>query len=229
MGFDIFTLIWEAGLLVQLVLVALVLASAFSWAIIAYKWRVLSGAAEDSEAFVEVYHEKHLDFVYDLAQDLDRSPLAVIFLATCAEMKPGDPGTGMVSALERIELRRISKRLAWTAAAEAQRLERGMAFLATTGSSAPFVGLFGTVIGIIQAFQSIAESGSASLAVVAPGIAEALIATAVGLLAAIPATIFYNIFVARIDNIRAEIDLFCEEFAEDVAKLGTGVAPRGAR
>ena len=227
MGFDIFTLIWQAGLLVQLVLVSLVLASAFSWGIIGYKWRELAGAAEDSEAFVEIYHEKHSDVVYDLARDLDRSPIAVIFLATCAEMKPNEPAGGLASSPDQAELRRISKHLSWTAAAESQRLERGMAFLATTGSSAPFVGLFGTVIGIIQAFQGIAESGSASLAVVAPGIAEALIATAMGLLAAIPATIFYNIFVARIDNVRADIDLFCEELTEDLATLQTGIAPRG--
>ena len=104
----------------------------------------------------------------------------------------------------------------------AYRLERGLPFLATTGNSAPFIGLFGTVIGIIQAFQGIAAAGSASLAIVAPGIAEALIATAAGLVAAIPASIFYNNFAARIDEIRASIDLFQQEFSEDLTRMGTG-------
>ncbi len=215
-GFDIFALVWGASLLVKLVLVVLVLLSAISWAIIVYKYRELSGADEDSEAFLEVYHEKPLDLAYQAARDLDRSPLVMIFLATCADLK-ADPSRD-------IEQRRIVKRMSWMAATEAHRLERGLAFLATTGNSAPFIGLFGTVIGIIQAFQGIAAAGSASLAVVAPGIAEALIATAVGLVAAIPASIFFNVFAARIDEIRAAIELFQEEFAEDLARLGPGGA-----
>ncbi len=212
MGFDILALVWGASLLVKLVLVVLVVFSATSWAIIVFKYRELNGADEDSEAFLEVYHEKPLELAYEAARDLDRSPLAMIFLATCADLK--SEGTGAV------EQRRISKRMAWMAANEGHRLERGLAFLATTGNSAPFIGLFGTVIGIIQAFQGIAAAGSASLAVVAPGISEALIATAAGLVAAIPASIFFNIFAARIDETRASIDLFQEEFAEDLTRLG---------
>ncbi len=219
MGFDIFALVWGASLLVKLVLVVLVVFSATSWAIIVFKWRELKGATEDSEAFLEVYHEKPLEIAYDAARELDRSPLAMIFLATCADLKPNEPGHVTVQASEK---RRIVKRLLWMAATEGHRLERGLSFLATTGNSAPFIGLFGTVIGIIQAFQGIAAAGSASLAVVAPGIAEALIATAVGLFAAIPASIFYNIFAASIDEIQASIDLFQEEFAEDLARIGPG-------
>jgi biopolymer transport protein TolQ len=218
-GFDIFALVWGAGLLVKLVLVVLVLLSATSWAIILYKWRELKGATQDSEAFLEVYHEKPLEVAYDAARELDRSPLAMIFLATCADLKPN--GLGQV-AVQASEQRKITKRLSWMAATEGHRLERGLSFLATTGNSAPFIGLFGTVIGIIQAFQGIAAAGSASLAVVAPGIAEALIATAMGLLAAIPASIFYNIFSAGIDEVRGSIDLFQEEFAEDIARIGPG-------
>jgi biopolymer transport protein TolQ len=130
-------------------------------------------------------------------------------------------GAGLthLSQLDARQVRSVTKRLSWTAVHEAQRLERGIPFLATTGSSAPVIGLFGTVIGIIQAFQGIAVTGSASLAVVAPGIAEALIATAVGLLAAIPATIFYNLFAGRIDSIGASIDLFSGEFEEDLQRM----------
>ena len=222
MGFDIFALVWGAGLLVKLVLVVLVLMSATSWAIILFKSRELKGATQDSEAFLEVYHEKPLEIAYDAARELDRSPLAMIFLATCADLKPNGLGEVAVQAAEQ---RRIPKRLAWMAVTEGHRLERGLSFLATTGNSAPFIGLFGTVIGIIQAFQGIAAAGSASLAVVAPGIAEALIATAAGLLAAIPASIFYNIFSAGTDEVRSSIDLFQDEFTEDLARIGPG-SPR---
>jgi biopolymer transport protein TolQ len=211
-GFDIFALVWGASLLVKLVLVVLVVFSATSWAIILYKYRELNGADQDSEAFLEVYHDRPLDRAYHAVRGLDRSPLTMIFLATCADLKSDAGG--------EVEQRRIVRRMSWMAANEGHRLERGLSFLATTGNSAPFIGLFGTVIGIIQAFQGIAAAGSASLAVVAPGIAEALIATAAGLVAAIPASIFFNIFAARIDEIRAGVDLFQEEFAEDLARLG---------
>jgi biopolymer transport protein TolQ len=224
-GFDILDLVWGAGLLVKLVLLVLVVMSATSWAIIVFKWRELNGATEDSEAFLEVYHEKPFERAYEAARNLDRSPLAMIFLATCADLKPHDrSGHALAPGAVGVEQRRIAKRLAWMASTEGHRLERGLSFLATTGNSAPFIGLFGTVVGIIQAFEAIAAAGSASLAVVAPGIAEALIATAVGLLAAIPASIFYNIFAARIDETRAAIELFQEEFAEDLARMGPGGA-----
>jgi biopolymer transport protein TolQ len=116
-------------------------------------------------------------------------------------------------------LRQLSRSIEWGAAAQARRLERGLPFLATTGSTAPFIGLFGTVIGIIAAFQSIGEAGQASLSVVGPGIAEALVATAVGLLAAIPAMMAYNAFGGRIDGILAMLDRFSSQFQEDIKQL----------
>jgi biopolymer transport protein TolQ len=212
-SFDLLDLVFEAGPIVQLVLLLLALMSVVSWAIIATKWRELAGAAKDSEAFLDVYHSRSLEECYDAARGLRRGPLAVIFLAVRAELarqvQRGGAERGPVA---------VRGQLSWAAAKETQRLERGLSFLATTGSSAPFIGLFGTVIGIIQAFQGIAEAGSASLAVVAPGIAEALIATAIGLLAAIPATIFYNLFVGRVDAINASIELFAGELEEDVGR-----------
>jgi biopolymer transport protein TolQ len=114
----------------------------------------------------------------------------------------------------------VSRQIAWVTTQEALRLESRLALLATVGSATPFVGLFGTVIGIINAFTGIGASGSASLAVVAPGIAEALIATAIGLFAAIPATIFYNIFVARLRDLQEAIRLFASELESDVARFG---------
>jgi biopolymer transport protein TolQ len=223
-GFDILALVWGASLLVKLVLLLLAVFSAVSWAIILFKWRELSGATEDSEAFVEIYHQNPPARVYEDARELDRSPLAVVFLATFSDLKPIQQHGVAAVPLEGVELRRVSQRLRWMASSEGHRLERGLSFLATTASSAPFIGLFGTVIGIIQAFQGIAAAGNASLAVVAPGIAEALIATAIGLLAAIPAAIFYNIFVADVAELQSSIELFRVEFSEDLARMGTGAS-----
>lgn len=228
---DVITLIFQAGLVVQLVLLLLAVLSVVSWAIIAFKWRELRAADEDSEAFLEVYREEGLASANEAAQLLERSPLASLFLAGCDELRrppgrseqaaaPGAGGAGSaVGVLDGETLRHVSKRLAWTQAQEVHRLERGLSFLATTGSSAPFIGLFGTVVGIINSFQGIAASGSASLAVVAPGIAEALIATAVGLLAAIPASVFYNYFATHIGEISSAIELFADDFEGDLGQI----------
>jgi biopolymer transport protein TolQ len=218
---DAIDLIFQAGLIVQLVLLLLALMSVGSWAIIAFKWRELRGADQDSDAFLEVYRDEGFGAAYKVARPLDRSPLALQFLVGCEELQrlAQRAGQSAPRALDSETLRRVGKRLSWTQAQELHRLERGLSFLATTGSSAPFIGLFGTVIGIITSFQGIAASGSASLAVVAPGIAEALIATAVGLLAAIPASIFYNYFVAHIGEIASAIELFGDEFEGDLGQL----------
>jgi biopolymer transport protein TolQ len=225
---DSLSLIWQASWLVQLVLLLLVLLSVFSWAIILVKWRELRRAEQDSEAFLEVYQEGSLDAAYQVARDLDRSPLASIFLTAYGELnrvlrlsgKPQD------AALSQSQVHALTRQIGWSASREGLRLERGLSFLATTGSSAPFIGLFGTVIGIIDAFQGIGRAGSASLAVVAPGIAEALIATAMGLFAAIPATVFYNYFVGEQRRLTAAIDLFAADCEGDL--LRHAGAPEGA-
>jgi len=218
---DAMSLIWQASWLVQLVLLFLVLMSVVSWAIIFVKWRELRRAEQDSEAFLEVYQEGSLDAAYQLARDLDRSPLAAVFLAGYGELnrmaRHADGG------LTDNQSEALARQIGWSASREGLRLERGLTFLATTGSSAPFIGLFGTVIGIIDAFQGIARTGSASLAVVAPGIAEALIATAVGLLAAIPATIFYNYFVGELRGLSAATDLFAADCEGDLLKQAARV------
>ncbi len=215
---DALELIYEASLLVQAVIVLLVLLSVFSWAIILYKARELSRAEQDSEAFLEVYHEGSLEEAYDAARHLDGSPLAAVFVAAYGELKRLARASGRSVALDDSMVEALARRASWTGAREARRLERGLTFLATTGSAGPFIGLFGTVIGIIDAFQGIGRSGSASLAVVAPGIAEALIATAVGLFAAIPATIFYNQFVGKLRGITSSIDLFTAEYEGDLRR-----------
>ncbi len=233
---DALSLIWQASWIVQLVILLLVLLSVVSWTIIAFKWRELRRAGQDSEAFLEVYHEGSLDAAYEAARDLDRSPLSTVFLATYGEINriARYSGRSGPSALEPGQAQALGRHIGWTGSREVLRLEGGLSFLATTGSAAPFIGLFGTVIGIINAFQGIGRAGSASLAVVAPGIAEALIATAIGLFAAIPATIFYNHFVGQLRGITAAIDLFASEFEADLGRMaGSGSSadtpPRAAR
>jgi biopolymer transport protein TolQ len=218
-GLDALSLVWQASWLVQLVLLCLVLLSIFSWAIILFKSRELRRAQQDSEAFLEVYHEGSLEQAFDAARDLDHSPLSAVFLSAHGELRRLARASGKTHAPTRANVEVLARNLGWTGSRESLRLERGFGFLATTGSAAPFIGLFGTVIGIINAFQSIGQAGSASLAVVAPGIAEALIATAVGLFAAIPATIFYNIFVGRLRGLTAAIDLFVAEYEGDLRRM----------
>ncbi len=221
MSFDVFGLIFQAGPIVKLVLFILFAFSLVSWAIILSKWKEVRGATQDSEAFLEIYHERPFNEAYEAAKELDRSPVATVFVSVCDEMGrlARRSGGSSIHDLDATQTRWVHKQLAWAATREAQLLERGLSFLATTGSSAVYIGLFGTVIGIIQAFQGIAQTGNASLAVVAPGIAEALIATAVGLFAAIPANIFYNHFSAGIDKIVQLMEHFASEFEEDIKFL----------
>ncbi|MFQ5417511.1 MAG: MotA/TolQ/ExbB proton channel family protein [Myxococcota bacterium] len=219
---DVLSLLWQASWMVQLVILVLTLLSVVSWTIIAFKGRELRRAEQDSEAFLQVYHDGSLDAAFEAARDLDRSPLSNIFLAAYSEMNrlarfTGKKGTAAVVEAAHIEA--LASHIKWSGSDEELRLERGLNFLATTGSAAPFIGLFGTVIGIINAFQNIGMSGSASLAVVAPGIAEALIATAIGLFAAIPATIFYNYFLGDLRTLHAAIDLFSSEYEGDLRRL----------
>ena len=230
MSLDLLQLVWEASWLVQIVILLLILASVISWAAILFKWRELRGAEQDSEAFLEVYHEGSWRQSLDAARDVDRAPLAAMFLSAHQELlrisKYRAPG--QKDRLDDRERRNVARQIAWSASQQGVRLEKRLSFLATTGSSAPFVGLFGTVVGIIDAFADIAAAGSASLAVVAPGIAEALIATAVGLLAAIPATIFYNTFVARLRELHEAISLFGAELEEDAVFALVEQSGRGA-
>jgi biopolymer transport protein TolQ len=217
-SFDLISLILQAGLIVKLVLLVLVGFSLTSLTIIVTKWWELRAADQDSEAFLEVYRREGFSQAYDAARHLDRSPLAVVFLATGDELN-GARARLLGTRRTDVVLKELERSIAWTASGQARRLERGMPFLATTGSSAPFIGLFGTVVGIIAAFQSIGQAGQASLAVVGPGIAEALVATAVGLLAAIPATIAYNTYAARIDSIVSMLDRFTDQFEEDLGRI----------
>lgn len=215
---DVTDLVFQAGLIVQLVLVVLLASSIGSWAIILSKWRELRNARQDSEAFLEVYHSDSLEASVEAARHLGGSSLSLVFLSACNEMSRVTQGQDEVDlkTLDAQQRRSLRKAIAWAADRERWRLERGLPFLGTVGSSAPFVGLFGTVVGIITTFQSIGRAGSASLAVVGPGMAEALVATGVGLLAAIPATIAYNAFATRLDSLDSSLNLYAEELVEDL-------------
>ncbi|MAE97151.1 MAG: hypothetical protein CL910_21080 [Deltaproteobacteria bacterium] len=228
---DLFDLVWQASGVVQLVMLLLVVASIMSWAAIAFKWRELSGAEQDSEGFLDTYHEGGLARAYDAARQLERSPLSAVYLTAHSELQKFSryAGRNEEEGLDDDQLHRIHHQIAWVSAQEELRLESRLSFLATVGSASPFVGLFGTVIGIINAFTGIGATGSASLAVVAPGIAEALIATAIGLFAAIPATIFYNLFVARLRELHAAIQLFEDELLADLKRTGVEAALAPAR
>ena len=202
---NVLHLILQAGGVVKLVLMILLVFSFVSWAIIVYKHRVLSLAAKQSEAFVKAFRaarsSRETKELVTAAKGLEASPLANVFLSVQAEG----------SRSSREEIRRALKRYATL---EAVILESHLTFLATTGSTTPFIGLFGTVWGIMNAFRSIGAAGSASLAVVAPGIAEALVTTAAGLAAAIPAVIAYNYYLSRTRRMIIEIDDFLEELLE---------------
>ena len=202
MGSDtVLTLIFKAGLVVKFVLLVLLFFSIISWAIVFYKQRLLSKVEKESAQFHNAFlKSRQWDDLYKSTKRLMLSPLANLFRAAYALEGAG-----------REEIRSALKRVEST---EAARLERHLTFLATTGSTAPFIGLFGTVWGIMNAFMGIGRIGSASLAVVAPGIAEALIATAAGLAAAIPAVVAYNYYLSRARRSIIVMEDFSQELLE---------------
>ncbi|MBP7870362.1 MAG: protein TolQ [Candidatus Saccharicenans sp.] len=217
---NIFSLISQATIVVKFILLVLILFSVFSWAIIIYKARSLKRAEVTSRQFLETFRRsKSLNEVNEAARRYKNSPLSAIFQAGFKELvhltrsnpQPQNPING-----EKLEL--INRSLLRAANEEINGLEKMMSFLATCGSVTPFIGLFGTVWGIMDAFHKIGVVRSASLVTVAPGIAEALIATAIGLFAAIPAVIAYNHFLGRIKEIITTMDDFNLEFLNIIEK-----------
>jgi biopolymer transport protein TolQ len=209
---SIFDLILSASLIVQLVMALLLAASVVSWAIIVRKRRVLKQAVEGSDAFeTSFWSGGDLKAIY---RDLTKggqppSDMAGLFEAGFREFRrlTEQPGMGAAQILESV---RRSMHVAQMR--EMDRLEESLSTLATIGSTSPYVGLFGTVWGIMNSFRGLGNVQSATLAVVAPGIAEALIATAMGLFAAIPAVIAYNRYADKVTRLEVRYDSFIEEF-----------------
>jgi len=203
------------------VLAILVLFSLMSWAIIFYKGAALRQAHTQSETFLQVFRKSSkFSEVNSVCTQLKASPLVGVFQAGYQEVNQQVRGGANAQAAKPTvkSLESLSRALARAATVEGTRLDRRVSFLATTASVTPFVGLFGTVWGIMDAFGDIGRMGSANLAVVAPGISEALITTAMGLLAAIPAAVFYNFFSSRIKVLGAMIDDFALEFLNIVER-----------
>jgi biopolymer transport protein TolQ len=205
----------DADLVVQLVLVLLLLASFWTWAIIFEKWlrmRRLQSRAENFEE--DFWSGGSLDDLYEQMDQRPSDPMSAIFVSAMKEWRRSTARGGLESDRNRVSLQqRIERVMDITLGREMQRLERQMIFLASVGSSAPFVGLFGTVWGIMNAFTSIAASKNTTLVVVAPGIAEALFATALGLVAAIPAVIGFNKLSTDLGRYSGRLDAFAGEFS----------------
>lgn len=217
-------LILDAGPVVKLVMLVLAYFSVVSWTIIIFKFRVIHRATRDSARFLNFFWaKKRFETISQGLKNYQHSPLTVLFREGYQELlrnqrtRSGEEENLFTTDLGQSE--NVSRALRRAVTQERQRLEKFLTFLATTGSTAPFIGLFGTVWGIMDSFRGIGQTGSASLAVVAPGISEALIATAIGLVAAIPAVVGYNHFVNKVNLLTGEMDNFCQEFLNIVERM----------
>lgn len=205
-----------AGPIVKLVLLLLVGFSVVSWAIIFLKFRLFKGIERNQAGFARAFAEgKSLSALYEQAEKGEKSPLTEVFRGGYLELtriqrERGESAQGGRTAPLPVE--NVYRAMRKTTVEQVDGMEDLLPFLATTGSATPFIGLFGTVWGIMNAFSGIATTGNATLATVAPGIAEALVATAAGLAAAIPSVIFYNYFLTRIRTVHTRIDSFTSEF-----------------
>ncbi|RAI03102.1 protein TolQ [Acuticoccus sediminis] len=208
--FSLVSLFLQAHIVVKLVMLGLILASCWCWAIIFYKIVSFRRIRSRIVAFEDDFWSgQSLEELYQKREDEDPDGVAAVFVAAMREWKKSHEGNrpALSSLADRID-----RVMNMTLAREGEQMERGLMVLASVGSAAPFIGLFGTVWGIMSSFQSIAASDSTNLAVVAPGIAEALLATAMGLLAAIPATIFYNKLATDVGRISGQMEGFADEF-----------------
>jgi biopolymer transport protein TolQ len=211
-------LVRGSGPIVQSILYLLVLFSVASWGIIFYKYRQIRRAKRESEQFIEIFWERrNLSSIHEASRDLKAGPVAQVFRAGYEELirvsrikKDASAGESLTTDLSGVD--NVTRAMKRATSVETTKLEKALTFLATTASAAPFIGLFGTVWGIMNAFRGLSVTHSSSIQAVAPGIAEALIATAVGLAAAIPALMAYNHFVHQIKVLAVEMDNFSHEF-----------------
>lgn len=210
---EVWQLLADTGLVARAVLLILLFFSVLSWAIIFRKHQSFKIARRASQEFLRVFRSsKKLSDIRASCQALKASPLVEVFLAGYREIEnqatmSENPGKPRIRSLEAVQ-----RSLQIASSAELTRMEQWLSWLATTGSVTPFIGLFGTVWGIIDAFRGLGTAGTASLRSVAPGISEALITTAAGLFAAIPAVMAYNQYIQRIKEFGAMMDDFSLEF-----------------
>jgi biopolymer transport protein TolQ len=220
---DIVHMVLNAGPVVQLVLLLLVFFSIASWAIILIKYRYMRRAFRESALFIEFFWKsRDLTDAFTKSKQLQGSPVARIFRVAYLELRKLSKQEG---SAERTSLGtrtggidNVKRALRRAINTETTRMSQMVPFLATTGNTTPFIGLFGTVWGIMNAFHGIGLMGSASLAVVAPGISEALVATAVGLAAAIPAVIAFNYFMSKVRTLESELISFSADFLNVVER-----------
>ena len=209
---SIWGLFLQADFIIQLVMVLLILASFWCWAIIFDKWRRIRRLSNEARQFEEMFWSGgSLDDLYDRIGTRPNDPMSAIFVAAMREWRRS-ASQDAVDEHTAVLTSRIDRVMDITLGREMAHLERYMIFLASVGSTAPFVGLFGTVWGIMNSFQAIALTKNTSLAVVAPGIAEALFATALGLVAAIPAVVAYNKLSNDIGRYAGRLEAFSGEF-----------------
>lgn len=212
-GGEIANLIAQSGLVAKVVLLVLLIFSLFSWAVILAKWSSQGRARVQSGRFIRSFRKaSRLQDVAAVAEQFKPSPLVAVFEGGYEELRRQATGNG------EVRIPSIQRAMQIATSEELTRLERRLPFLATTGAVTPFIGLFGTVWGIIDAFHGLGTSGAATLRAVAPGISEALITTAAGLLAAIPAVIFYNHFNNGIREFAARMDDFTLEMLNAIER-----------
>ena len=210
-SFSLLSLFWQAHIVVKLVMIGLLASSVWCWAIIFDKLLLYSRTRRQMDNFEGVFWSgQSLEQLYQQVSTRDVTGVAAMFVAAMREWKRTyESGVRSLQGLGG----RIDRVMDVTLAREVDRLERHLLVLATVGSAGPFIGLFGTVWGIMTSFQAIAASRNTNLSVVAPGIAEALLATAFGLLAAIPAVMFYNKFSSQVSRLATRMEGFSDEFA----------------
>ena len=208
---SIWALVWQAGWVVKLVMIGLLAASVWSWAIIVDKMMSYARMRSALSRFEEIFWSgQSLEELYRTLAERKTTGMGSIFVAAMREWKRSfEKGVKSPLSLQN----RIDKAMDLALTREMERLESRLGFLASVGSAGPFIGLFGTVVGIMTSFQAIAGSKSTNLAVVAPGIAEALLATALGLLAAIPAVIAYNKLSSDANQLGLRMEGFADEFS----------------
>ena len=226
---NLLQMVVDAGPMVQFVLVLLLVFSIVSWAIILMKYRLVSKTEKENNLFLDAYmNSSKLSDVLPESKRYPNSTIAEVFRAGYLELgkiNRAPKGTSQdlldtsgSSVIEMKGLDNVERALNRACSTESSKLESLLGFLATTGSACPFIGLFGTVWGIMNAFRGIGARGSATLAVVAPGISEALVTTAAGLAAAIPAAVFYNYYNSRIRVLGSMMDDFAMEFLNIVER-----------